>query len=457
MAVFGLRGAAKLRAMALAVAAVASPAAATPVTVNQAFLQLRNIGINSLGFTSGPLINFGANSVSPNGGNGTTGLASTCNTALSPLNNCTNAANGLFTRSITFNPSPLNPNFFIRGTAFNSNLLGPWTLAFSNGVDTTTRVLSLPTGAVEPAFVNSITLSGTSTNPIFSWTPPPGTPVDGYRINIYDKSLVNQNAANGPLNTGQVTSRDVLPSQTSYTVTGSDFTIPGYGFTLGKNYSIEIVLLQTRDGTTNTANSNVYANSRVYADFTPVTGGGPVVNLPVVNIDGAYQFNITVVPNQTYYLDPLVAVGYVFETGVGDPNFQSVLLPADIGDGKYDIYGYDALGNPILLAHDWLGGVVFDFGLGGRNKFEVLGIETSAGLDPNSTTAFITGMTFTGAGQFTGTQTPVTEIVAPEPASLAVFLSGLGVLGVLRRRQGRVKYQGGAKYYARNSPLPVPR
>ena len=37
----------------------------------------------------------------------------------------------------------------------------------------------------------------------------------------------------------------------------------------------------------NLRNTNVYSTSRVYADFAPLTGGGPAVNLPVLLEDGA--------------------------------------------------------------------------------------------------------------------------------------------------------------------------
>jgi hypothetical protein len=75
-----------------------------------------------------------------------------------------------------------------------------------------------------------------------------------------------------------------------------DFKVPGFAFTVGTPYSIEISLLQTRDGlSTDLDNPNVYAISRVYADFTTSNTGGPVVNLPVVKVDGGYQYNMTVV------------------------------------------------------------------------------------------------------------------------------------------------------------------
>lgn len=414
-------------AMALAAAVLAGPQAfAAPVTITTPFINFENDGVNSLGFNVGQFLRFGANSVTPNGLAGTTGLATTTDLQ----------TGSTVSRTINFNPGPIIPNLFQRFIPVNPTQLGPWTLKFTNGVDSAQAVVQMLPAAQMAPFVNSVTLSGTSANPAFSWTPPAGATVDGYRINIYDKSLINLNLANGPINIGQVASRNLTPNNTSYTVTAGDFTVPGYAFALNKNYSIEISIIQTRDHSSiNLANDNLQAIARAYADFTPNTAGGPPVNLPVVLVNGAYQFNMVVQTGQTYYIDPDVAIGYDYQTGAGDPNFKSVTLPVGIGDGKYDIFGYDALNNLVLLADDWLGGSVFNFAAGGVSRFRVTDIETSAGLNPNSTTAFITGLTFTGAGSFTGTQTPIVVNV-PEPGSMALVGLAFAGLLMLRRRQG---------------------
>ena len=158
----------------------------------------------------------------------------------------------------------------------------------------------------------------------------------------------------------------------------------------------------------------------------------------MVLANGSYQYNMSIVAGQTYYIDPEVAVGYDYAIGAGDPNFASVDLPDAIGDGLYDIFGYDSGGQLVLLAHDWNGHDVYAFGNGGVSRFRVAGIETGAGLNPGNTTAFVTGLTFAGSGNFTGTQTPITQTVnaVPEPPTGALVLAA-AVLGLALRRPNR--------------------
>ena len=423
-----------LAVVLLAIASVGTHA--SQVTITTPFINLENRNFNSLGFLVGQYLRIGANSVTPNGLGGTTGVAALSGTS--------------FQTNIYYSPGPLIQNFFSRSLsittqqlAAGSPIFNPWTLSFTNGENSSQAIVQLQSGAQIAHFVQTITLSGSSARPTFTWTPPPAPPgtsiiptVNGYRINIYDKALINNNPAQGPVNNGAVASVNLSPNITTYTVNENDFTVKNHSFELGKSYSIEISMIQTRDGSSlNLSNSNLQSIARTYADFTPLAGGAPVVNLPVVLANGSFKFNMTVVAGQTYFIDPVVAIGYDYAIGLGDPNFQSVLLPRDIGDGLYDIFGYNNLNQVVLLAHDWAAGVAFDFGAGGVDWFRVAGIETSAGLNPANTTAFITGLTFVSAGNFTGTQTPLLQNV-PEPATLA--LVGLALAGIAATRRRKV-------------------
>ena len=250
-----------LRAPLLAAAVLlALGAQAAPVSINTPFMNLENRIYNSLGFTQEQFLRIGANAVTPNGSAGTTGIGRT-----------TDLITGLpVSRTINFNPSPIISDFFSRLTADGPGLRGAWTLTFTNGSDSASAEVDIADTAQQAPFVNSTTLSGTSANPTFSWTPPPGATVNGYRVNIHDKNLIVPG-----VNNGQVASRNLAPTITSHTVTAADFTVPGYAFALGSNYSIEISLIQTKDGATNANNSNLQAIARTYADFTPNVGGGP--------------------------------------------------------------------------------------------------------------------------------------------------------------------------------------
>lgn len=136
--------------------------------------------------------------------------------------------------------------------------------------------------------------------------------------------------------------------------------------------------------------------------------------------------------NDFIYIDPLIAIGYDFEVTSG-PLFASVLLP-DIGDGLFELFLYDTVLDDftfdrLLMARD-----EYNFAPGGVNAFRILGIETSAFLDPEDPTAFVTGLRFTEAGLVKLTQIPI-SVYVPEPATLALLSLGLAGLGFSRRKQ----------------------
>jgi hypothetical protein len=328
--------------------------------------------------------------------------------------------------------STANPNACARTDTFDSSRLSPWTLLFANGVDRASATGPSLIGAEQPVpFPVSVSLAGPgSLTPTISWQIPSGFTPDAIRISIYDKNRV---APNGGVDT--VHRASVAPTAGTYTLPSLLST--GLTLQVGGHYTIGLELYETRGHVALTQTSQVLRRSDSYFAFSPLSGNSPPnVFLPTVS-NGTYSFAIASVgPNSITYIDPDVAVGYDYAIGAGDPNFASVLLP-DVGDGQFTLQ-YTADGGTVNKSLSK--GVQFFFPQGGVSSFHVGGIETSAGLDPGSATAFITGLTFAGAGAFTGTMTPITVFVpeVPEPAVWQGLVWGLLVVcGSARvRRRG---------------------
>lgn len=134
-------------------------------------------------------------------------------------------------------------------------------------------------------------------------------------------------------------------------------------------------------------NAQILRESSAYFSFSPLISGPPNVHLPSVGPgpNAPYQFSITNVgPSSVTFIDPLLAIGYDYAIGVGDPNFASVILP-DIGDGVFDLSFF--VGS-ILQTTTLDDGLQFFFPTGGVDAFSVRGIEISAGLDPANVELF---------------------------------------------------------------------
>lgn len=184
-------------------------------------------------------------------------------------------------------------------------------------------------------------------------------------------------------------------------------------------------------------NAEILRRSSSFFNFTPLAAGSPPnVFLPTVDPKGAFHFSITSVgPNAVTFIDPLIAIGYDYAIGAGDPNFASVLLPLGIGDDLFDLFLWDGT-DFTDSGIDLTGGSQYFFGPPGVDRFSIRGIETSVGLDPNNVTAFITGLTFVSTGAFTGTMTPITvEVAIPEPATTLLISASMLALAGLRRRR----------------------
>jgi hypothetical protein len=319
-----------------------------------------------------------------------------------------------------------NPTQFNRLIAYDPTQTAAFQIAFTNGSDTTTVNTPSIAGATLTPPVQNILLAAGGPMPSFTWSAPAGVNPDDIRVNIYDHGRTNLAGTGVDL----VYSQDFAGSTTSFTVPST--LAGGLPLQLNNRYTLEISIVDTRSNGIATSQSDLLSRSRTFVDFVPLPTGSPPVYLPVVTpgINGGpptFTFNITHVGSQTIYIDPLVATGYDYEIGAGNPNFRSVLLPAGIGDGFYDLL---ANGQTYHIA----GGTSFDFGATGVSAFRVTGIELDAGLVPTDPTAFVTGVSFTADGAFTGTMIPLVASV-PEPQTFALMLAGLGLIVACARRR----------------------
>lgn len=340
-------------------------------------------------------------------------------------------------------PLATDVNFCSR-TVATSNVLGPpttrlqpWTLIFRNGADQLQATGPSLAGAdaVVPFPVN-VTISGTGVTPTISWAVPSGFQPDGFRVQIFDRDQLIAGTAQADI----IFSRNLQPTATSFTFTAGLLRPDGTPvLQLGGHYTINFQVIETRLNTSTpdpndhlpfTGNPSILVRSNSFFDFSPLASGSPPdIALPTI-VNGVYNFNVSNVgPSSVTFIDPELAVGYIYAIGAGDPDFASVLLPTGIGDNLFDLllWNGSAFTNSGVLA----GGVQFFFGGSGVDRFEILGIETSAGLDPANPTAFVTGLTFVAPGTFTGTMTPVTVNVpspASEPSTLLLCLLGFAAL-----------------------------
>jgi hypothetical protein len=403
----------------------AAPITLVPNTLNM-FRDTR--GVNDVGIGSGDLFQYGA-SIQGGSAGSTLGAVYPPTGFTDPQANCA--------------PLTVNPEFCANATGFSaSRIAQPWTFQFRNGtdaLDVSGPSLTANSSAIlnQVPFPVSVTITQgtTATTPTISWVVPNNFPADAFRINIFDRSAP-------PLPNGQ---RDVIhsaaidPRATNYTIPAT--LSAGGSLVVGQNYSINFQIIETRNHVSFTSNNNalILRRSNSFFAFSPSdTTGPPNVNLPQVipdtnpndNFGPVYVFTITSVgPNTVTFIDPVVAVGYDYAIGQGDPNFASVLLP-EVGDDSFELI-FGGVHNTILA------GQQFFFPQGGVSAFSVRGIETSAGLDPNNVNAFLTGLTFVSEGSFTGTMTPIIEFVpettVPAPGALALLVGGLAVLTLKRR------------------------
>ena len=294
-------------------------------------------------------------------------------------------------------------------------------------------------------FVDSMTVSGSGLTPTISWTLPGSTPdgIDQMRIRVQDNTHpVTVESRNGVPRSFQQS--DLIWQ--SPVLGSTSLTLPTGVLSYGTSYSISIDLAHTR------ADGTVAARSASYFDFTPIdptTLPAGVTNIalptlkPVPTTDGllagpVYGFHVdNVGPDHITFIDPVVATGFSYATGAGDPNFKAVQVASNVGDGLYEVWTWDGSGWQ-QSASGLAASASFDFTANGFaagvDRFQIRGIEESAGVNAFDVTGFVTGLSFVADGSFTGTMQAITTNV-PEPATWALWLAGAAALLAWRRRQ----------------------
>jgi hypothetical protein len=399
--------------------------AAPIVLVNGSVNMFRDTrGANNIGIAQGDVFQYGASIVG--GSLGTTLGASYPTTGFTdPQAPCS--------------PLAVNQNFCANATPFVINrTVQPWTLRFERPNEAPVLVGGPSLAGTETAvpFPVNVTISGSGLTPMISWTIPNGFVADAIRINIFDR---NVRLPNGQADQNHVAQVD--PNTGAYTIPA--VLSSGQTLAFGGNYVFSVQLIDTRRDPAiflaTGSNAEILRRSSSFFGFTPLSPNGPPnVALPTV-VNGVYNFAVTNVgPNSVTFIDPFVAVGYDYAIGAGNPNFASVLLPTGIGDNLFDLFLWDGT-SFVDSGTNLIGGDQYFFGALGLDRFSIRGIETSAGLDPDNVTAFITGLTFVSAGDFTGTMTPIVVEVVPEPATaLLVVVAALGLAGLRRRISSEV-------------------
>ena len=373
-------------------------------------------GVNPLGngapigttgfYQGGTYDSVGADSVTPSAGTTVTATQST------------------FTYNLNFigGPGTALPNQFYANLPLDPSLTGSWTLTATNPNELTSAVAQTPALNVPnpPPLATGVTLSGDGLAPTVTWSVPPNSSATTETVFVYEQGLP-----------AHVFGSPNLPAGTG------SYTLPAGALTAGNLYSIAVQEDVDANGTT----GHLESRSRSFTAYdtaTPGTINGSIV-LPTVSSTLSqfggpiFEFDTPVTANTPISIDPPSATGFIYDIGTGDPNFASVELPAVQNPNPYDLYLWN--GSKFVFDTTLNPNTVFDFGGNGVSEFEILGIASSVGLNPNSATDFVTKLTFEGSGTFTGTMTPIISV--PEPSTWAMALLGFAGLGFLGYRTSR--------------------
>ena len=384
------------------------------------------------------LVGIVASDISPDYLDGTTGTATQGATTV-VLNGGSVSADG-------------GRDFFLRSLDYDASLTGSWVITLQNETDTQTYTTAELVDPDLPDTVTNVKLSFTdptdTTSPTITWDNPwasdPASAPNSLTIDLFDLTRL-RGGSGGADNIAEI---EIDATATSFT-----FDADSLGFALDPDTYYTVAVQSNFTFPTGTlagsidVSGSTYAFSRNFVEFT--TSSLPIgepVFLPVTDLSGPvpiFNFDNDVVAGEVEYYDPLVAIGYDYAIGAGDPFFNSFILP-DLGDGSYELWLWDDSELEYMFKTLVSANTEYLFDSGGVDRFRILGIETGLGLDPEDPTAFVTGLSFVADGRFTGTMTPITvEVddtnIIPLPGALPLMAAGLGMMGAFGMRRRRRK------------------
>ena len=355
-------------------------------------------------------------------------------------------------------PDAINPDHEEAILPYSASWTGPWTIVVANtcqsgcpvGQEYPVYSFSTPSivGALPVQVPLNVSVSpgqGTPSLPTFTWTEPTSFSslglTAGVRVQIWDPTY---GVASTPFQIYSSSGTDFGRGQTSYSFTvPASFVTNGQTYSLvsGHTYVLEIQnLVLSNPNSPSTANPNVLSRSRSFFQFqltntSILPPGATSVALPIVtpgptaNDPPTYSFNINDVSATTaLFIDPPLALGYTYTVGEYDPNFATVTVPAVAGA----LYLANVNGSPsnVDSGQRLSPNVPYAFQTpGGVSSFTVLGIDPAAALDSANPEAFVTGLTFTTSGTFSGTMAPIAQPAVTE-AQPSIAAGGTDTLSV---------------------------
>jgi hypothetical protein len=395
--------------IALLISAAATPSRAQ-ITISDQFNFSDTYGVNPVGngapigstgfYQGGTYDSVGADSVTPSAGTTVTATQATVTYNLSFIGG----------------PGTAFPDQFYENLPLDSSLTGSWTLTAANPNEPVSAVVQTPALNVlsTPALATGVALSGDGLAPTVTWSVPSTSSATTETVFVFEACVPAHTFSSANLAAGTTT-----------------YTLPAGVLSAGALYSIAVQEDVRTGGTT----GEIESRSRSFtAYFAPTSGtiNGSIV-LPTVSSTlsqyggPTFEFDTPVTEGAPISIDPPSAEGFIYNIGTGDPNFASVELPNVGNPTPYDLYLWN--GSAFVFDTTINPDSVFDFSAGGVSEFEILGIASSVGLNPNSATDFVTQLTFEGSGTFTGTMTPVISV--PELSTWAMMLLGFAGLGFL--------------------------